>query len=99
MNGSEINETGYWALDIDGITAKPIMPKPLKPEPSPSKLLSGFISRDEVYTLPELQRRLVIRPAAWRVMRRKGLPFYASRQTHIGLRAGLLRVRPNAGPT
>ena len=58
------------------MSAKPIMPKPLKPEPPPSKLLSGFIRADKVYTLPELQRRLGIRPSAWRVMRRKGLPFY-----------------------
>jgi hypothetical protein len=57
MNGSEINETGYWALDLDSMNAKPIVPKPLKPEPPPSELLSGFIRSDEVYTLPELQRR------------------------------------------
>ena len=52
------------------------MPRPPKPEPSPSKLLSSFIRADELYTLPELQRRLGIRQAARRVLRRKGLPFY-----------------------
>jgi hypothetical protein len=52
------------------------MPRPPKPEPPPSKLLSGFIRADELYTLPELQRRLGIRQAAWRVLRRKGLPFH-----------------------
>jgi len=49
------------------------MPRPPKPEPPPSKLLSGFIRADELYTLPELQRRLGIRHAAWRALRRKGL--------------------------
>ena len=52
------------------------MPRPPKPEPPPSKLFSGFIRADELYTLPELQRRLGIRPSAWRVLRRKGLPFH-----------------------
>jgi len=52
------------------------MPRPPNPEPPPSKLLSGFIRHDELYTLPELQRRLGIRQAAWRVLRRKGLPCY-----------------------
>jgi len=52
------------------------MPKPVSPEPAPSKIPSGFIRADELYTLPELQRRLGIRQAAWRVLRRKGLPFY-----------------------
>lgn len=47
-----------------------------KPEPPPSKLPSGFIRADEVYTLPELQRRLGIRAAAWRVLRREGLAFH-----------------------
>ncbi len=63
-------------LDTASITAKPTMPRPPRPEPPPSKLLSGFIRADELYTLPELQRRLGIRQAAWRVLRRKGLPFY-----------------------
>jgi hypothetical protein len=52
------------------------MPRPPKPEPQPAKLLSGFIRADELYTLPELQRRLGIRQSAWRVLRRKGLPCY-----------------------
>ena len=52
------------------------MPRPPKPEPPPSKLSSGFIRGDELYTLPELQRHLGIRAAAWRVLRRKGLPFH-----------------------
>ena len=52
------------------------MPRLPKTEPPPSKLLSGFIRADELYTLPELQRRLGIRQAAWRVMRRSGLRFH-----------------------
>ena len=52
------------------------MPRPPKPGPPPSKFLSRFIRGDELYTLPELQRRLGIRQAAWRVLRRKGLPFH-----------------------
>jgi len=51
-------------------------PEGTEPEPPPSKILSGFIRADELYTLPELQRRLGIRQAAWRVLRRKGLPCY-----------------------
>ena len=54
------------------------MPRPPKPEPLPSKLSSGFIRSDELYTLPELQRRLGIRAAAWRVLRRKGCRFIRS---------------------
>jgi hypothetical protein len=45
-------------------------------QPPPSKLRSGLIRADELYTLPELRRRLGIRQAAWRVLRRKGLPFH-----------------------
>jgi len=52
------------------------MPRPPKPEPPASKLPSGFIRGDQLYTLSELQRRLGIRAAAWRVLRRKGLPFH-----------------------
>ena len=62
---------GFWPRG-----KKAAMPRPPKPEPPPSKLLSGFIRADELYTLPELQRRLGIRQAAWRVLRRKGLPFH-----------------------
>lgn len=58
------------------ITESATMPRPPKPEPPPSKILSGFIRADELYTLPELQRRLGIRAAAWLVLRRKGLPFH-----------------------
>lgn len=52
------------------------MPRPLKPEPPPPKLPSGVIRADEIYTLPELQRRLGIRQAGWFALRRKGLPYY-----------------------
>lgn len=52
------------------------MPRPPKPETPPSKLPTGFIRADELYTLPELQRRLGIRQAGWRALRRRGLPFH-----------------------
>jgi hypothetical protein len=52
------------------------MPRTQKPEPPPSKLLAGFIRADELYTLQEIQRRLCIRQAGWRALRRKGLPFH-----------------------
>lgn len=64
------------ARGIPIIIENTAMPRPPKPELPPSKLLSGFIRSDELYTLPELQRRLGIRAAAWRVLRRKGLPFH-----------------------
>lgn len=50
------------------------MPRQPTPEPAPSKLFSGFIRADELYTINELQRRLGFRAAAWRALRRKGLP-------------------------
>ena len=50
------------------------MPRQPTPEPTPSKLLSGFIRGDELYTIKELQRRLGFREAAWRALKRKGLP-------------------------
>ncbi len=43
------------------------MPRQPTPEPAPSKLLSGFIRADELYTIKERQRRLGFREAAWRV--------------------------------
>jgi len=62
---------GFWPRG-----KKAAMPRPPKPEPPHSKLLSSFIRVDELYTLPELQRRLGIRQAAWRVLKRRGLPCY-----------------------
>ncbi len=50
------------------------MPRQPTPEPAPSKLLSGFIRADELYTIKELQRRLGFREAGWRALKRKGLP-------------------------
>ena len=55
------------------------MPRPLlaKPDQQPSpKLFVGVLRADELYTIPELQRRLGIRAAGWRALRRNGLPCY-----------------------
>ena len=52
------------------------MASPTKPEPPTSKLLSGFIRSDEIYTVTELQRRLGIRQSGWRALKRNGLRFY-----------------------
>ena len=50
------------------------MPRQPTPEPAPSKLFSGFIRGDELYTIKELQRRLGFRESAWQALNRKGLP-------------------------
>ena len=53
------------------------MPRPPKPEPPlPQSFPRASSGATKLYTLPELQRRLGIRAAAWRVLRRKGLPFH-----------------------
>jgi len=52
-------------------------PKPAQPDQQPSpKLFVGVLRADELYTIPELQRRLGIRASGWRALRRKGLPCY-----------------------
>ena len=53
------------------------MPRPVKPDPQQSPKLSvGMLRADELYTIPELQRRLGIRASGWRALRHKGLPCY-----------------------
>lgn len=66
----------HHAREASVIGESAVMPRPPKPELPPAKLLSGCIRADELNTLPELQRRLGIRQAAWRALRRKGLPFH-----------------------
>ncbi len=69
------------------------MPRQPTPEPTPSKLFSGFIRADELYTIKELQRRLGFRESAWRALKRKGLPCH-----QVGKRAFVFGQDSSSSP-